>query len=75
VRLLDFWKTGVGMIIMAAAVLYAYRHLTIFSQMWLQFLFAAGLGIILYLFLMTLTKMIDWDNLNRIPILRRWFKA
>ncbi|MFK4439333.1 stage V sporulation protein B [Paenibacillus sp. RC73] len=75
VRLLDFWKTGVGMIIMAAAVLYAYRHLTVFSQMWLQFLFAAGLGIILYLFLMTLIKMIDWDNLNRIPILRRWFKA
>ncbi|KZE66897.1 stage V sporulation protein B [Paenibacillus jamilae] len=75
VRLLDFWKTGMGMIIMAAAVLYTYRHLTIFNQMWLQFIFAAGIGIILYLFLMTLIKMIDWDNLTRIPILRRWFKA
>jgi stage V sporulation protein B len=75
VRLLDFWKTGTGMIIMAAAVLYAYRHLSFFDQMWLQFIFSAGLGLILYLLLMTLTKMIVWDNLSRIPVLRRWFKA
>lgn len=75
VRLLDFWKTGAGMIIMAAAILYVYKHLAMFDQMWLQFIFAAGVGIILYLFLMTSIKMIDWDNLTRIPILRRWFKA
>ncbi|MFB5762152.1 stage V sporulation protein B [Paenibacillus medicaginis] len=71
----DWFKTVAGMLLMGGAVLYAYRHLPFSDSLWLQFISSSLSGIVLYLVFMTCTGMIVWDQLHRIPFVRRWFRT
>ncbi|MDP4095195.1 stage V sporulation protein B [Paenibacillus sp. P96] len=71
----DWFKTAAGMLLMGGAVLYAYLHLPFGGTLWLQFICSSLIGIALYLVFMSCTGMILWDQLHRIPIVRRWFRT
>ncbi|MFB5268019.1 stage V sporulation protein B [Paenibacillus enshidis] len=71
----DWFKTVAGMLLMGGAVFYAYRHLPFSDSLWLQFISSSLSGMVLYLVFMTCTGMIVWDQLHRIPFVRRWFRT
>ncbi len=72
IQLKDIGKTAVGMVIMAAGLTLSYQRLPFEEVIWLQFVSSSALGMLLYLLIMTLCRMIRWKNLHRFPLLRRW---
>jgi stage V sporulation protein B len=71
----DWFKTAAGMLLMGGAVLYAYNHFPFHGPLWLEFITSSIIGVLLYLVFMSCTGMISWDQLHRIPIIRRWFRT
>lgn len=72
---LDFVKVFAAMIIMGAAVQYLYTHPVFETKAWLNMLLSCTAGIVLYLILMVVVRLMDRDDLSRIPFLRRIFKS
>lgn len=72
---LDFVKITASMLIMGAAVLFIYRHSIPHMNAWAGMFTACAAGIVIYLVLMVIVKLIDRDDLTRVPLLNRFFKA
>lgn len=71
----DLFKTIIAMVIMAGIVQYVYIHLPLGTgQTMLRFLGGSTAGLIAYLILLVIMKLIDRDDLTRIPFVKRWFK-
>ncbi|MGZ9584767.1 stage V sporulation protein B [Paenibacillus marinisediminis] len=71
---IDLFKILIAMIIMAGAVQYVYIHLPFGdSHVILRFISACTIGLLLYLLLLVIMKLIDRDDLTRVPIIKRWF--
>lgn len=73
-KLVDWVKTGAGMFIMGAATLLVYEHTVAMLPFWLRMILAPITGLIVYLLIMGLTKMIDFHDLSRAPLIGSWFK-
>jgi len=72
----DLFKVITAMIIMAGIVQYVYIHLPVgIGHMALRFIAACSAGILAYLILLVMMKLIDRDDLTRIPLIKRWFPA
>ncbi|OPA80637.1 stage V sporulation protein B [Paenibacillus selenitireducens] len=72
---LDFLKIIASMFIMGAAVQFIYRHPILQMDAWARMLIACVAGVVIYLLLMVIVKLIDRDDLTRVPLLKRFFKA
>ncbi|AWP29070.1 stage V sporulation protein B [Paenibacillus glucanolyticus] len=72
-RLLDYVKIGAVMIIMGACVLYGYKHLPFASLPWLQFLASATVGVMVYLIVIFMTRLVTPRDLERVPVVGSWF--
>jgi len=71
-KYIDFVKVGAAMIISGAFAQYTLVNMD--TQMaWLQLLTACIVGMLIYIGLMFVMKIIDKDDLLRIPYIRRWF--
>ncbi|KGE18259.1 stage V sporulation protein B [Paenibacillus wynnii] len=70
-RLSDIVKTGVAMIIMGAGQRYVYTSIPISHTHWIQFLFAASIGVIIYLGIAYISGLISLRDLNRLPPFNR----
>lgn len=73
-RWLDALKVGTGMIIMAAAVQYLFHHLPWSSLIFVQFIVSSFIGLLIYLAIMALCRLIDLHDLARVPIFGAWFR-
>jgi stage V sporulation protein B len=71
-RLMDLIKTAAAMIIMGAVLRYVYTSVPIADAQWIQFLFAATIGILIYLGTSFLSGLITFRDLGRMPFFRRW---
>lgn len=71
-RLTDILKTLCAMIIMGAGVSYVYTSVPIADPEWIRFLFASGIGMILYLGITFIAGLISLRDLDRIPFIKRW---
>ncbi|MBM7563743.1 putative polysaccharide biosynthesis protein [Paenibacillus sacheonensis] len=71
---LDFLKVGAAMLVMGAASVWV-MNLGALPAMW-QNLFSACLaGVIVYLILMVVLRIIDRHDAARLPIIGRWFRT
>ncbi|WP_308634719.1 stage V sporulation protein B [Paenibacillus silvisoli] len=73
-EILDFIKVGAAMLIMGAASLWI-MNLQALPALWHNFIIACTAGIIIYLILMVLLKIIDRYDVERIPYLGRFFRS
>ncbi|MFC9712772.1 stage V sporulation protein B [Paenibacillus sp. NPDC056933] len=73
-KIMDWVKTGTGMVIMGAATLVVYEQTTTLLPFWLRMILAPFVGLIVYFIVMGWTKMIDFHDLSRAPIIGSWFK-
>ncbi|SEK70009.1 stage V sporulation protein B [Paenibacillus sp. OK003] len=73
-KMMDWVKTGTGMLIMGAATLVIYEQTVSLLPFWLRMLLASLVGLIVYFMVMGWTKMIDFHDLSRAPIIGSWFK-
>lgn len=72
---LDIIKVGGLMIIMSAAAAYLYNELVLISNQGLHFIVTCLIAGVIYLILAACLRLIDWHDIKRIPILRRWIKS
>lgn len=72
-KLLDFVKVGAAMVIMGAAARFTMNQQPL-PQEWINLIIACAAGIILYLLLMIIMKIIDRHDVKRIPLFGQWFK-
>ncbi|MBP1999003.1 stage V sporulation protein B [Paenibacillus shirakamiensis] len=70
---LDFTKIAAGMIIMAAGVSLLFNEIQLSSKMWLHFFLTSAAGILLYLALIALLRLVDRSDLQRVPYIGKWF--
>ncbi|WP_434749749.1 putative polysaccharide biosynthesis protein [Paenibacillus amylolyticus] len=73
-KLMDWVKTGAGMFIMGAGTLLIYEHTAAIFPFWLRMITAPAAGLIIYFLVMGITKMIDFHDLSRAPLIGSWFK-
>ncbi|GGG20017.1 stage V sporulation protein B [Paenibacillus abyssi] len=73
-RLLDFVKVGAAMVIMGAVLKWTMNRLPVITE-WLNASASFFAGLIVYLLLMIAMKIIDKNDVIRIPIIGRWFKS
>jgi stage V sporulation protein B len=73
-KLMDWVKTGAGMFIMGAATLLVYEHTAALLPFWLRMILAPATGLLVYFLIMGITKMIDFHDLSRAPLIGSWFK-
>lgn len=73
-KMMDWVKTGTGMLIMGAATLVVYEQTATLLPFWLRMLLAPLVGLIVYFMVIGWTKMIDFHDLSRAPIIGPWFK-
>ncbi|WP_308723454.1 putative polysaccharide biosynthesis protein [Paenibacillus polysaccharolyticus] len=73
-KLMDWVKTGAGMFIMGAATLLIYEHTAALFPFWFRMILATSAGLLVYFMVMGLTKMIDFHDLSRAPLIGSWFK-
>lgn len=72
----DIFKLATAMIIMAGIVQYTYIHLPIGTDhVLLRFMIACTCGLLAYLILLILMRLIDRDDLTRVPFIKRWFRG
>ncbi len=69
----DFAKVGGAMLIMGAAALFLMNHLALPKE-WHNLSLACLLGMIVYLILMVLMRVIDRHDVMRLPIVGKLFK-
>ena len=72
-KLIDIIKTAAVMLIMGAGILFGYRHFPFLDIPWLQFLSAAAAGVVLYLIVVFMTKLVTTRDLVRMPLIGKWF--
>ncbi|MBD2870422.1 stage V sporulation protein B [Paenibacillus arenilitoris] len=70
---LDFVKVIVAMIIMGAAARFTMDYVPLPAE-WINLMLACAAGVVVYLLLMILMKIIDRHDVVRIPLFGRWFK-
>lgn len=71
----DSFKIAMAMVIMAGIVQYVYIHLPVHTdQILLRLISACSCGLLAYLLLLVMMKLIDRDDLTRIPFIKRWFR-
>lgn len=75
IPIVDFLKVTAGMIIMAGAATYLFHHIHVSALIGIQFLFAAGVSTLLYLFITVIMGLIDMDDMRRIPIIGKVFRS
>lgn len=73
-KIMDWVKTGAGMFIMGAATLLVYEETAMILPFWLRMILAPFVGLIVYFIVMGWTKMIDFHDLSRAPLIGAWFK-
>lgn len=73
-KMMDWVKTGAGMFIMGAATLLVYEETAMILPFWVRMLLAPFVGLIVYFIVMGWTKMIDFHDLSRAPLIGSWFK-
>ncbi|RAP77942.1 stage V sporulation protein B [Paenibacillus montanisoli] len=73
-EILDFIKVGVAMLIMGAASLWV-MNLQALPALWHNLIIACTAGIIVYLILMVVLRIIDRYDVERIPYLGRFFRS
>lgn len=73
IKFMDLVKTAAVMIIMGAGLLFGYRHLPFAAVPWLQFVLAAGAGMLLYFVIIFTTKLVTPRDLVRVPLIGKWF--
>ncbi|CAM2852895.1 stage V sporulation protein B [Paenibacillus sediminis] len=74
IKLIDLLKVSTGMIIMAAFSHFFFYHFKM-DLPWLQLTSSFIAGLIIYLTLMAVMKLIDLHDLERVPLIGPWFKA
>ncbi|MCM3042174.1 stage V sporulation protein B [Paenibacillus motobuensis] len=72
--LLDILKVACLMIIMSGAAAYLYNELLTILSTGFRFIITSLIAVVIYLILSAGMKLIDWHDIRRIPILRRWIK-
>lgn len=72
-NLLDFVKVGAAIIISGAFSQYA-MSLMQEQSLWVRLTTSCMVTMIVYLYLMFLMKIIDKDDLSRIPFINKWFR-
>lgn len=72
-KMMDFIKTAAVMLIMGAGVLLGYQHFPFVNIPWLQFLSAAVAGVILYIIVVFMAKLVTFRDLVRMPVIGKWF--
>ncbi|WP_028611797.1 stage V sporulation protein B [Paenibacillus harenae] len=72
-KVIDFVKVIAAMVVMGAAARFTMDH-TPLSLEWINLILACGAGVIVYLLLMIMMKIIDRHDIVRIPLLGKWFK-
>ncbi|WP_219837940.1 polysaccharide biosynthesis protein [Paenibacillus sp. R14(2021)] len=70
---LDFLKVGAAMLIMGAASLFV-MNLKALPALWLNLMTACFAGIVIYLILMVLLRIIDRYDAARLPLVGKWFR-
>lgn len=73
-KLMDWVKTATGMVIMGAVTLLVYEHTAILLPFWMRMILAPFAGLIVYFIVMGMTRMIDFHDLSRMPIIGSWFQ-
>jgi len=73
-NMLDFVKVGAAIII-AGAFAHYVKSLLVAQPDWLSLLAACATTMILYIYFMFLMKIIDRDDLTRIPYVGKWFST
>ncbi|WP_410514359.1 stage V sporulation protein B [Paenibacillus sp. BR2-3] len=71
-KLTDLIKTGAAMVIMAAGLHFVYNSVPVSDIQWVQFIFAAFLGVIIYLVISLIAGLISLRDLERLPFIKRW---
>lgn len=72
-NLLDFVKVGAAMIVMAGAARFTMNHEPL-SREWSNLLAAVAASAAVYLLLMVWMRIIDRQDMRRIPVIGRWFR-
>ncbi|MCL6602548.1 MAG: stage V sporulation protein B [Paenibacillus sp.] len=70
-RISDLIKTGTAMLIMGAGQRYVYTSILVSDTQWIQFLFAASIGVIIYLGIAYISGLISLRDFNRLPPFNR----
>nr|WP_272595704.1 stage V sporulation protein B [Paenibacillus apiarius] len=71
---IDFLKVGAAMIITAGCMQVIYIHFPAASGQFLaKFIASCLAGVAVYLLLLVLMRLIDRDDLARLPLFRQWF--
>lgn len=73
-NILDFVKVGAAIVI-AGAFAHYVKSLLSAQPEWLSLLIACATTMILYVYFMFLMKIIDRDDLTRIPYIGKWFNV
>ncbi|WP_018757062.1 stage V sporulation protein B [Paenibacillus terrigena] len=71
---LDLIKVGASMIIMGAVVQFIFRQPSLVLDNWARMLIACTAGLIIYLVMMFLVKLVDRHDIIRIPIIGKFFQ-
>lgn len=72
-NLLDFLRVGAAMVIMGAAAQFTMNE-QLLPREWVNLIAACFASVIIYLLLMIAMRIIDRDDMQRIPVIRRWFR-
>ncbi|WP_245864038.1 stage V sporulation protein B [Paenibacillus donghaensis] len=71
-RVGDIFKTLGAMIITGAGIRYMYSSFTFTGSEGVRFIGAAGAGMLLYLVICLLAGLISWQDMQRLPLIKRW---
>ncbi|MFC3745351.1 stage V sporulation protein B [Paenibacillus sp. GCM10012306] len=71
-RIRDLFKITAAMIIMGAGAQFAYTAIPIAGAQWIQFIFAATVGLLIYLVICLLSGLVSVRDMDRLPFIKRW---
>ncbi len=72
--LADVIKVSCGMVIMAGCASYLYHEVHVAASSIFQFIFSCTAAFMLYLILTFATGLIDRSDMQRVPVLGKWFR-
>ncbi|MFF2910524.1 stage V sporulation protein B [Paenibacillus sp. NPDC057934] len=71
-RIRDLFKIAAAMIIMGAGTQFAYTSIPVAGAQWIQFIFAATVGLLIYLAICLLSGLVSVRDMDRLPFIKRW---
>ncbi|MFE4711413.1 stage V sporulation protein B [Paenibacillus sp. NPDC056722] len=71
-RIRDLFKIAAAMIIMGAGAQFAYTSIPVAGAQWIQFIFAATVGLLIYLGICLLSGLVSVRDMDRLPFIKRW---